>query len=71
MFIEELSVGDTVKLAENAVSFTGQQISPWVKKMFWKVSSMSGNRIMLGKSADGRYTLNIPVDAKYLIRLDK
>ena len=59
-------VGDTVSLADNATYFTGQPIAPWVKELLWKVKSISGNRIVLGDSADGHYTLNAPVDAKYL-----
>lgn len=68
MFVEELNVGDKVKLSADAVYFTGQQISPLVKNLIWEISSMSGNRVMLGKSADGHYSLNAPVDIKYLIK---
>ena len=60
------STGDHVTILSNAVYYTGRQISPLIKSLEWVVSSAAGNRIMLGKSADGYYTLNAPIDAKYL-----
>ena len=64
----DIKVGDIVKLNTDAVYYTGQPIAPWVKAFSWSVKSISGNRVVLGKSEDGRYTLNIPVDTKYLIK---
>lgn len=63
-----LQVGDTVKISPNATYFTGRQISPLIKSLTWVISSISGSRVVLGKSIDGYYTLNAPVDAKYLIK---
>lgn len=60
---------DIVVLASDAKYFTGQPIAPWVKEMGWHIASISGTRVVLGKSASGRYTLNAPVDAKYLKKL--
>jgi hypothetical protein len=65
----ELKVGDSVKIAANAVYYTGRQISPLIKSKSWYISSLSGNRVMLGTSTDGYYSLNAPVDAKYLTKL--
>lgn len=64
----ELNIGDIVKISPDAVYFTGRQISPLIKSKSWIISSISGNRVLLGKSADGYYTLNAPVDAKYLTK---
>ena len=58
--------GDTVKISSDAVYYTGRSMSPLIKTLQWKVTSVSGNRVMLGKSTDGYYTLNAPVDAKFL-----
>lgn len=62
----ELVVNDFVTISPNAVYFTGRQISPLIKSLCWQVSSISGRRVVLGKSKDGYYTLNAPVDIKYL-----
>jgi len=68
MEVSELKVNDIVKIAPTAVYFTGRQISPLIKTKTWVVSSISGDRVLLGKSADGYYNLNAPVDAKYLTK---
>lgn len=67
---EEFKVGDIVKIQSGGRYYTGQPITVWVTNLCWEVSSVSGNRVVLGKSADGHYSLNIPVDAKYLKRID-
>ena len=61
-----INVGDVVKIAPDAVYFTGRQISSLIKSLSWVVTSISGTRVVLGKSTDGYYTLNAPIDAKYL-----
>ena len=63
---QEFEVGDVVKIASNGVYYTGRLISPLIKSKCWYVTSVSGNRVMLGTSSDGYYCLNAPVDAKYL-----
>ena len=65
------NIGDHVTMESNAVYFTGRQISPLIKSLEWVISGVSGSRVMLGKSADGYYTLNAPVDAKYLSKVSE
>lgn len=60
--------GDVVTIAPDGVYYTGRQISPLIKAQTWIVASKSGDRILLGKSEDGYYTLNAPVNEKYLIK---
>jgi hypothetical protein len=48
----------------------GRQISPLIKSKKWVVKSISGNRVILGKSDDGYYNLNMPIDMKYLSKVD-
>jgi len=60
--------GDIVKLSPDAIYYTGRRISPLILSLEWVVSSISGDRVVLGKSADGYYDLNAPVAAKYLIK---
>jgi hypothetical protein len=63
-----IQVGDTVSIASSGVYYTGRQISPLIKSKQWIVSSISGNRAVLGKSVDGYYTLNMAVDTKFLTK---
>jgi len=67
---EEFKSGDIVKILPNAVDFNGNQITSWVKNLPWTVDRVAKNRILLGVSADKHYTLNVPIDAKYLKKLD-
>ena len=64
-----LQVGDIVKISPDAVYYTGRQISPLIKSLSWVISSMSGDRVVLGKSSDGYYSLNAPINAKYLSKV--
>ena len=66
----DIQIGDVVKIAENAVYYTGRPISPLIKSKTWVVSSIAKDRVMLGKSSDGYYTLNSPVAAKYLTKVN-
>ena len=61
-----LNKGDIVKIAENATYYSGRRISPLIKSKTWVISSISGDRVLLGKSEDGYYHLNAPVSSKYL-----
>lgn len=63
-----VQIGDTVSIASEAVYYTGRQISPLIKSKQWVISSLAGNRAVLGKSSDGYYTLNMAVDTKFLIK---
>lgn len=67
--MDSISAGDIVSIAPNAVYYTGRQISPLIKSKTWVVSSVSGDRVLLGKSEDGYYNLNAPISSKYLSTL--
>ena len=66
----DIQIGDVVKIADTAVYYTGRPISPLIKSKTWVVSSIARDRVMLGKSSDGYYTLNSPVAAKYLTKVN-
>lgn len=66
--MDEFKTGDVVGIKADAVYYTGRQISPLIKSLKWVINSISGNRVILGKSEDGYYNLNAPIDAKYLIK---
>ena len=67
--MNDLNVGDVVKISPDATYYTGRSISPLIKSKSWIISSISGSRVVLGKSDDGYYNLNAPVDAKYLTKV--
>ena len=64
------NIGDIVSIKPEATYYTGRQISPLIKSKQWVISSISGDRIVLGKSVDNYYTLNAPVSARYLEKID-
>lgn len=64
-----IQAGDVVIISPDAVYYTGRPISKLIKSKHWVVSSVSGNRVLLGQSDDQYYTLNAPVDAKYLSKV--
>ena len=45
--------GDIVKIA-GSTYYTGKAVPAWVLKKNWAVHSVSGDRVVLGKSADGK-----------------
>ena len=58
--------GDVVALSSDARYYNGTGVAAWVKKFNWVVKSVSGNRVVIDKSSDGKYSINSPVDARYL-----
>ena len=66
----ELQAGDLVKIAPDAVYYvTSKPVSPTVTRTRWYISRISGNRALIGKSEDGNYSLDVPVDTKYLTKI--
>ena len=65
----DINVGDIVKISTDAVYYTGRTMSALIKSKEWIVDRISGDRVLLGKSADGYYSLNAPVAMKYLTKV--
>lgn len=61
-----IEVGDVVTLATDAVYYSGKTIPDWVKADKWIVKSVSGDRVVIDKSSDGKHSIMSPVNAKYL-----
>lgn len=66
---KSIKAGDTVRIAPGAKYYNGTAIPSWVKQLTWEVKSVSGNRALLGKSSNGRYNINSPVNVIYLIKV--
>ena len=62
-----IAVGSIVTIVKGAVYTTGQKVPHWVRKMKWIVREVSGSRIVIDKSADGKISICSPIDMKYLI----
>ena len=62
----KINVGDKVKIATRATYYNGKAVPDWVSNKEWIVSSVSGNRVVIDKSSDGKNSINSPLDAKYL-----
>ena len=62
----EIKVGSLVKIASNATYYSGKTIPDWVKAKNWYVKSMSGERVVIDKSEDGKASIMSPVNKKYL-----
>ena len=62
---------DLVKIAEDAVYYSGKPMPSWVKAKNWYVKSISGNRAVLDESEDHSSSINSPVDVKYLTKVNK
>lgn len=62
-----IKTGDLVKISSGAVYYgTTSKIPSWVTDQRWYVTSVSGSRVVLGKSESGISDINSAVDAKYL-----
>lgn len=67
----QVKVGDLVRLSSDAQYSTGKAVPVWVKNLKWYVKEVKGDRIVLGKSEDGKNDINSPVDAKYVTVVTK
>jgi hypothetical protein len=57
---------DKVKLAADAVYYTGKAVPAWVKADTWIVSQVSGDRAVIDKSVSGKNSICSPVNIKFL-----
>ena len=65
----DIRVGDTVRISNTAKYYNNTAMPSWVKQITWKVSSIVGDRVVLGRSSNGRYNINSPVNRRYLTKV--
>lgn len=67
---DEIEKGDTVKILDGAVYWNGVKVPESVIKREWVVTSINHKtgRAVLGKTPDGKHSLNSALDEKYLIK---
>lgn len=63
---KSISAGDIVSVSSNAVYYNGKDIPDFVVARKWIVKSVSGDRAVIDKSVDGKFSINSPVNVKYL-----
>lgn len=59
-------VGDVVSIVDDAKYYNNANIPAWVKKKNWIVQSVSGDRVVINKSEDGKNAINSAINAEYL-----
>jgi hypothetical protein len=61
--------GDLVKIASNAVYYTGGGIPEWVKRENWYISYISNDRAVLGQNEAKNRNIQSPISTKYLTKV--
>ena len=62
-----LKVGAVVSISSGATYYNStKKVPSWVLKTQWVVKSISGDRVVVDKSADGKSSINSPIASKYL-----
>lgn len=61
--------GDLVKIAANAVYYNGGGIPEWVKNDKWYISSISGDRAVLGSNESRNRDIQSPINTKYITKV--
>lgn len=64
--VSEIREGDLVKIADNAVYYSGRPVPGWVKDKHWYVVEVEGDRAVIDDSEDGKNAINSPINTKYL-----
>lgn len=66
-----IKAGDIVNVASNAVYYNGKDVPDFVVERKWIVKAVSGDRVVIDKSVDGKFSINSPVNVKYLTAEEK
>ena len=61
-----LKVGSKVTIKAGATYYNGTAIPSWVMKLTWIVKQINGDRVVIDKSSDGKYSIMSPINKKYL-----
>ena len=63
---DDFKTGDLVSLTNDAKYYNGTEVPNWVKAKIWYVHSVSGNRVVINKSEDGKNAIMSPINSMYL-----
>ena len=62
----DVNVGDIVSINKGAVYTNGKAVPSSIMKYNWVVDKVNGNKALLGKSEDGKHSLDSWLETKYL-----
>jgi hypothetical protein len=63
---KKIKEGDLVSIKKGATYYDGNDIPSWVENAKWYVEEVSGSRVVINKSQDGKSAIMSAVNAKYL-----
>ena len=58
--------GDLVSIKKGATYYNGKTMASWVANLKWYIENISGDRVVINKSEDGKYSIMSAVNAKDL-----
>lgn len=61
-----ITIGSLVTIKSGATYYNGTHIPNWVMADQWYVSSMSGDRVVLGRNPSGTHNIRSPINIAYL-----
>ena len=61
-----VKAGDAVKIQSGAKYYNGKSIPSWIIATTWIVKEVSGDRAVIDKSQDGKYSICSPIKIDYL-----
>lgn len=61
-----VKVGDKVSIKAKSTYYNGADIPDWVEAKKWIVREVSGKRVVIDKSVDGKHSICSAIDIKYL-----
>lgn len=65
----ELKVNDIVNIKSGAYYYNGKAPVPsWVSAKEWYVAQVTGDKVIIGKSVDGKNNINSPINIKYITK---
>lgn len=64
--VNTIKRGDIVKINDNATYYSGKTIPNWVREKTWVVEKVTGDRVVIDESSDGKNAICSPINAKFL-----
>lgn len=65
----EIKVNDIITIKPNSYYYNGKAPVPsWVSAKEWYVAQVTGDKIIIGKSVDGKNNINSPINIKYVTK---
>jgi hypothetical protein len=58
-------------MVNDAVYYNNKIIPSWIKDLEWVVTSVNGDRVVIDKSVNGKYSIMSPINASNLILISR